>query len=74
MNKRRVLEVLAMLMIGEGVLMLLFPRNYLLLWKCGTTAFGEAVEDLAERPCPTRVIGLIEALVGLWLAYKQQPR
>ena len=69
---RRILAIVAMLMIGDGVLALLFPRRHLLAWKLGPPAFQEAMEEFAERPGLTRVIGGAEALLGLWLAFGQE--
>jgi hypothetical protein len=71
MNKRRVLEIVAMLMIGEGVLCQLFPRRHVLLWKFGPARYSDAMRSLAGRPGLTRLLGLLEAALGIWLAAAQ---
>lgn len=72
MSKRRVMEVAAMLMIGEGIICLFFPRRHVLLWKFGPPVYRDAMDKLAERPNLARALGLLEAALGLWLAVEQE--
>lgn len=74
MPTRRLLEVLGMLMVGEGVLMLLYPRRHLALWEGGPWWYREAVEGFIRYPNLTRAVGGLEAGLGLWLATRQMPR
>ena len=74
MNKERLKELAAMAMIGDGVLALLYPQRHMALWKTGPDAYRELVEALAERPALARVLGALEAGLGLWWASRQIPR
>ena len=67
---RRVLELLAILMLGEGVLTLIAPRRHSIVWDCGPEAFRRAIEGYAERPTLARVVAAAEAGLGLWLALR----
>lgn len=73
MLPRRLLEVGALLMIGEGAMALLFPERYLALWEIGPERFRALMEDLERRPGLTRAIGAAELGVGLWLAASLLP-
>jgi hypothetical protein len=50
MGMRRIAELLAMLMIGEGVLTIIAPRRHSLLWEFGPEGYRRSVEAFAERP------------------------
>jgi hypothetical protein len=70
MGMRRVLELLAILMIGEGVLTLIAPRRHSLIWNFGPEDFRRAIEGYAEHPTLARVVAAAEAGLGLWLALR----
>ena len=70
MGMRRIAEVVAMLMIGEGVLTLVAPRRHSLLWEFGPESYKRAVEAFAEHPTLTRLVAAAEAGLGLWLALR----
>ena len=57
---RRLKEIAAMTMIGEGIIGALFPRRHTLLWKFGPKKYRRFIEASAMR---TR--GRIRFLVGL---------
>jgi hypothetical protein len=65
---KRGLEVLGLMMIGEGVVGLLFPTRYSLFWKIGPRWMRQAVRVLAENPNTTRLLCAGEIAAGLWLA------
>jgi hypothetical protein len=65
---KRGLELLGLMMIGEGVVGLLFPTRYLLFWKIGPRWMRQAVSVLAENPNGTRLLCAGEIAAGLWLA------
>jgi hypothetical protein len=67
---RRIAEVVAMLMIGEGVLTLVAPRRHSLLWEFGPEGYKRAIEAFAEYPTLTRLVAAAEAGLGLWLALR----
>ena len=70
MGMRRIAEVVAMLMIGEGVLTLVAPRRHSLLWEFGPEGYKRAIEAFAEHPTLTRLVAAAEAGLGLWLAFR----
>lgn len=70
----RTLEVLALTMIGDGVLALLQPERHMLLWRRGPRPWREVSQYFLDRPALTRVVGLACVAGGLWLANRQQGR
>ena len=74
MLSRRMKELLAMLIIGDGIIALLFPRRHCLLWKFGPQPYRDLMQEFAARPGMTRLLGAMEAALGIWLASEQEPR
>ena len=74
MDMRRIVELLAILMIGEGVLTLIAPRKHSLLWEFGPEGYRRAVEAFAEHPTLTRLVAAAETGLGLWLALRVYSR
>jgi hypothetical protein len=70
MGMRRIAELVAMLMIGEGVLTLIAPRRHSLLWEFGPEGYRRALEAFAEHPTLSRLVAAAEAGSGLWLALR----
>lgn len=62
----------AVMMIGEGVMCVLTPTQYVSIWKRGPQAWQSVVEPLAQNPNATRVIGAVEVALGLWLALREE--
>lgn len=65
---KRSLEVLGLLMIGEGVVGLLFPVSYPRFWNFGPDWMRKTATAFAERPEMTRLICAAEIAAGLALA------
>lgn len=65
---KHALEVLGLLMIGEGVVGMIHPRRYSLFWKRGPQWLRDTTEFLAEHAETTRVLCAAEIAAGLWLA------
>lgn len=74
MMPRRLKELTAMAMIGEGVLALLYPEGHVRLWDFDAPVYHEVVEAFAQRPSLTRLVGALEAGAGLWWAARQYTR
>lgn len=70
----RTLEVLALTMIGDGVLALLQPERHMLLWRRGPRPWRELSQYFLDRPMLTRAVGAASVAVGLWLADRQKAR
>lgn len=66
-------ESFAMLMIGDGVLCVLNPSRHSRRWKEGPQAWQNAMETLAQNPNATRVFGVLEIALGVWLANAAEP-
>jgi hypothetical protein len=65
-------ELLAMCMIGDGVLAVIDPRRHVRLWERGPEVWERTMRPFAQRPTLTRLIGLAEAAVGVWLGRRQR--
>jgi hypothetical protein len=70
----RTLEVLALTMIGDGVLALLQPERHMLLWRRGPRPWREVNRYFLDRPMLTRLVGAATVAAGLWLANRQNER
>ena len=70
---RRLIQLGALLLIGDGVMGLLKPRWHSLLWHFGPEIARAATEELAENPKTARAIYLAEAAIGVALASCQTP-
>jgi hypothetical protein len=68
---RRIMETFAILMIGDGVVEVVSPREHSLLWEVGPRGSRRAVRFFAERPNYVRLIGAAQIAFGLWLALRQ---
>ena len=67
---RRINEVVALSMIGAGVLGLVAPKRHMLLWSFGPEGYKKVMRGFARRP------GLVRSLAaqvagGLLLALRQ---
>lgn len=71
MNAARLKELLALAMIGEGVVAMLYPRQHALLWRVGPRPLRGLVGWFADRPRLTRAMATAEVGAGLWLATSQ---
>lgn len=74
-TNRRLSESAGMLMIGDGVLGLLYPRQHCLLWRGGPQWWRDGIDWFAAHPQATRAFAAGELVAGLWLArvQEQQP-
>jgi hypothetical protein len=70
---RRLIQLGALFLIGDGVMGLLQPRWHSLLWHCGPELARAATEELAEHPKTARAVYLAEAAIGVALASCQTP-
>lgn len=70
---RRVVELGALLLIGDGVMGLVKPRWHTLLWHFGPQLAKATTEELAEHPNVARAVYAAEIAVGIALAARQTP-
>jgi hypothetical protein len=67
----RSLEVIALAMIGEGIVGLLRPRRYLLFWNIGPEWLRKTAKSLADHQDATRLMCVGEIALGLWIALQE---
>ena len=70
---RRLLETIAMLMIGDSVLALISPSRHVSLWTSGPRWWERTFEPLVYHPRLTRALGALGLVLGVWLAWRQEP-
>jgi hypothetical protein len=70
----RLQELMALMMIGDGVLAAARPREHCLVWLRGPQTWEQMVKWFADRPGLTRALGVAETAFGLWWAFQQQPQ
>ena len=74
MTTERLTELLAIALIGDGVIAVLEPRRHSLLWKSGPRMWEEFINPFVERPGMARLVGAAQIGLGIWLASKQKAR
>lgn len=72
MIRDRLLEMFALMLIGDGVVGLVQPERHSRLWLQGPQPYREAMRPFVRHPSLTRVIGAGEIAVGLWWAGRQR--
>ena len=70
---RRLVELGALFLIGDGVMGLIKPRWHSLLWHFGPQLAKAVTEELAEYPKTARIVYLAELAAGIALAARQTP-
>ena len=70
-GSKRLKELFALWMIGEGVIGSLRPKRYLQLWRFGPKAYRKFIDALTDHPNAMRVLCATEAGVGVWWALRQ---
>jgi hypothetical protein len=71
---RRLKEIAAMTMIGEGIIAAICPRQHTLLWKFGPKKYRKFIEASAKRPNLIRIAAGAGAGLGVWWALRQLSR
>jgi hypothetical protein len=69
---RRLSESAGMLMIGDGVLGMMHPRDHCLLWRGGPDWWRSTIDWFAQHPRATRGVAAAEIVAGMWLARRQE--
>jgi hypothetical protein len=65
---RRIVDLMAVAMIGDGALALLVPTEHMTTWICGPRWWRDLVNFFARRPALTRMVGAIEIYAAcLWV-------
>ena len=70
---RRIVELGALGLIGDGIMGLIKPRWHSLLWHFGPNLAKAATEQLAAHPNTARAVYALEAAAGIAIASFQTP-
>jgi hypothetical protein len=65
---KRLLELVGLILIGDGLMGLLRPRRHSLLWHVGPQLAKAVTEELAEHPQTARAVYAAELAAGVILA------
>ncbi len=65
-NNLIAIALFAVLTIGDGIMGILFPRGYMRTWRIGPSFMKKMVNFFYERQWLTRVIGVVETVLGIW--------
>lgn len=71
---RRVLWVVALILIGDGVVAAVMPRRHMLRWSTGPDWYQRAMQPLVDHPAATRAVGLGEAGLAMWWSHSMRDR
>ena len=70
---RRMIQLVALLMIGDGVAGFFKPRWHSLLWDVGPKPYRALMQHFAENPAAARFLYAAEVGVGALIASQQTP-
>lgn len=73
MWKKRLKSLLAIAMVGEGVVVALIPRRYALLWLVGPRFVRQIDAWFLAHLEATRLLGITGTGLGISLALRQNP-
>lgn len=66
-------DLLALVVIGDGVSAAVLPRSRMRRWAVGPQWFKDLARTFHDRPMLTRALGLATAGVGLWWTARLPP-
>jgi hypothetical protein len=69
--RSRLAELTAIILIGDGVLAVIAPREHMRLWQSGPRGWQKVTRRFERRPGLTRTVGAVEIALGVWLAKAQ---
>ena len=71
---RRLKETFAILIVGDGIVEVIFPTEHSLLWEFGPAGVRRVARFSAENPNLMRLRGASQVAFGIWLAKRQYQR
>ncbi|MDB6128929.1 MAG: hypothetical protein JWM04_36 [Verrucomicrobiales bacterium] len=66
--KSRWMELLGMVLIGDGILNVVQPSRHSALWNCGPQFYKKSARTLQTHPGAARGIGVAFVALGIWLS------
>jgi len=70
-SNKRIKELVALWLLGEGIVGAIRPKRYMKLWRFGPEPYKEFIDTLTDHPNATRILCAAEAGLGLWWALRQ---
>jgi hypothetical protein len=67
MQSRGIERWTGLVMVGDGLAGLIWPREYLRKLKVGPEPLNDVLEGFAQRPTLTRTLCVIEVALGAWI-------
>jgi len=67
MKTRGIERWTGLIMVGDGLAGLIWPREYLRKLEIGPKPVNEVLEAFAERPALTRALCVLEVAIGAWI-------
>jgi hypothetical protein len=74
---KRIKDLIAMVLVGDGVLTFIAARNRALLWRFGPERLRKSTSWQANHPLYMRLEAIASIGIGVWLAlrqYRETPR
>ena len=74
---KRIKDIIAILLIGDGALTLIGARNHALVWRFGPEGLRKSTRWQAEHPLLMRLEGAASIGLGVllaWWQYREPPR
>jgi hypothetical protein len=69
--KRRLIEAIAIITLGDGLIEFLTPKEHSRLWVVGPKSTRRIGMWFVVEPDRMRVLGAAQVVLGVWLALKQ---
>jgi hypothetical protein len=66
-QKRGIERWTGLIMVGDGLAGLIWPREYLRKLEVGPQVVNAVLETFAQRPTLTRVLCVVEVAAGAWI-------
>lgn len=73
MQKEGIQRWTGLVMMGDGLAGLIWPREYLRKLEIGPKPLNDILEACAQRPLMTRALCVIEVALGAWIFARRAP-
>ena len=69
---KRMMELLGLVLIGDGIIGLLQPARHTRLWRKGPKPYQQTMKVLEQQPALARLVGVGLIGIGYWLVSRQE--